>query len=238
MNARGLAILVLMCMTVLEIDADAQGFLKRLGWRKDSGLPVDTISDGLREALKVGIERAITSVGEKDGYFRNKKIKIPLPKSFRWLERPLRAAGYDDELDEFILSMNRAAEAAAPLAQEVFINTIVNMSIEDAKAVLNGHDTEATDYLAEHTRDDLAKAFAPHMRATMNKFEVTKKYQAVVAQYADLPFARNYAQSNIEEYTANKALDGLFLVLGQEEKRIREQPVARTTDLLRKVFDH
>jgi hypothetical protein len=216
--------------------AEAQSFLKRLGFKKESILSNKTVTDGLREALKVGIERAVKFVGKNDGFFGNKDIKIPLPKSLRRIERPLRAIGYEKQVDEFVLSMNRAAEAAAPLAQEMFVDAIANMTVDDAKGLLDGSDTAATKYLDKNTRENLAKAFKPQIRKTMDEFGVTKKYLAVTEKYSSLPIARKLSQGSVEEYTANKALDGLFFVLGEEEKRIRTQPAARSTALLRKVF--
>jgi hypothetical protein len=217
-------------------NTNAQGFLKRLGLKKESILSNDTVADGLREALRVGIDRAVKFVGKSDGYLKNKDIKIPLPKTLRRIERPLRAIGYEKQVDDFVLSMNRAAEAAAPMAQEMFVDAIANMTVDDAKEILNGKDTAATEYLDKNTREKLAVAFKPQIRKTMEQFGVTKKYLTVTEKYSSLPLARNLGQGNMEDYTAEKALDGLFFVLAKEEKRIRTEPAARTTDLLRKVF--
>ena len=222
--------------TTLPRKAEAKGLLKRLGLRTDSTLSDTTISDGLKEALTVGIERAVKLVGKKDGYLNNKEIKIPLPPKFSRIERPLREMGQGTKVDEFILSMNRAAEAAAPLAQEIFVEAISKMTLKDAKAILNGKDTAATDYLNTNTRTKLLEAFSPKVRETMSQFSVSKKYDAVVSKTTSLPFAKKYLGTNVEEYTTNKALDGLFTILAEEEKRIRTKPVARTTDLLKKVF--
>lgn len=238
MFMRSISMVLVLFIGISFIPAEGQGLLKRLGLKaSDAGLSEGTIQDGLREALTVGVDRAVKQVGKDDGYFKNKALKIPLPKTFKKMERPLRAAGYGAQLDEFVLSMNRAAEAAAPLAKDVFVDAISKMTVQDARGILKGSDTAATQYLDKHTRERLVKAFAPQIRKTMNQYGVTEKYQALTSKYASLPFARDYLDGNVEEYTADKALDGLFMVLGQEEKKIRTQPVARSTSLLKKVFD-
>lgn len=216
---------------------ESGGFLERIGLKKSSGaLPESKIADGLKEALTVGIDRAIVIVGKDDGYFQNKDIKIPLPKTVQRVERPLRAAGYGKQIDEFVLSMNRAAEKAAPLAKDIFVGAITEMTIDDARGILKGSDTAATDYLDEHTRKQLTEAFLPHVRETMAQFQVMEKYSAVVQQSAGLPFVSGLTDGNVDKYTVGKALDGLFYMVGQEEKRIRDNPAARATDLLQTVF--
>lgn len=236
MLTRRHALLIIIATTIIAPVAEAKGLLRFLRLRRDDTLSDSTIRDGLREALTVGIERSINLVGKKGGYLDNKRIKIPLPPKFSRVERPLRAMGQGSKIDEFILSMNRAAEAAAPLAKEIFIDAIAGMTLKDAKAILNGNDTAATDYLNQTTRQKLFDAFSPKVRETMNQFSVSKKYDAVIDKTKSLPFAKKYLGTNIEEYTTHKALDGLFLILAKEEKRIRTKSVARTTDLLKKVF--
>jgi hypothetical protein len=216
--------------------AQEGGFLSRLGFKKSSELSETKISDGLREALSVGIDRTVTLVGKNDGYFKNEKIKIKPPKTVNRFDRALRAVGYGPELDEFVLSMNRAAEKAAPVAKDIFVKAISEMTIDDARAIFKGSDTAATDYLREHTRDDLTEAFLPHVKTAMAEYDVTAKYRAVTEQVSQLPFARGFGDDSIEKYTVGKALDGLFYMLGQEEKRIRTDPAARATDLLKTVF--
>ncbi len=216
---------------------DDGGFLQRLGLKKSStALPETKIADGLKEALTVGIDRTIVLVGKDDGYFTNKNIKIPLPKTVERVAGPLRAAGYGPQMDEFVLSMNRAAEQAAPLAKDIFVKAITEMTIDDARGILKGSDTAATDYLNEHTRERLTEAFLPHVRQTMAQYQVMEKYNAFAKQASGLPFVSGLADGNVEKYTVGKALDGLFYMVGQEEKRIRQDPAARATDLLKTVF--
>lgn len=229
--------LTLVTFAFSNVSAEGQGLLERIGLKEaTSSLDEKVVADGLREALTVGVERAVKHVSKSDGYLKNKKISIPMPKPMRRVERPIRRMGHGAALDEFVLSMNRAAEAAAPLAQQAFVDAIAGMSMEDARRVWKGSDTAATEYLSENTRESLVKAFTPHVRKTMNQYAVTEKYNAVLEQYSSSIFARKFVGSSIEEYTAEKSLDGLFYVLGEEEKKIRTQPVARSTDLLKKVF--
>lgn len=213
-----------------------QGIFKRLFGAGDRGLDTGTIESGLREALKVGIERTVTSVGREDGYFGNADIRIPPPGPVEKSESLLRGLGYGSALDEFELSMNRAAEAAAPLALDIFAESISQMTIADAREILEGSDTAATAYLREHSSDQLKDAFRPIVRDTMAQFDVNQRFDAVTSGFDRLPFVRDRFQGSIEDYTLDMALDGLFFVLAQEETRIRENPAARTTDLLRKVF--
>lgn len=236
---QGLVFLVgfLFLLTTATWAQDDGGFLQRIGIKKSSNaLPETKIADGLKEALTTGIDRTIVLVGKDDGYFNNKNIKIPLPKTAERAERPLRAAGYGPQIDEFVLSMNRAAEKAAPLAKDIFVKAISEMTIDDARGVLKGSDTAATDYLNEHTRESLTEAFLPHVRETMAQYQVMEKYNAISKQASGLPFISGLADGNVEKYTVGKALDGLFYMVGQEEKRIRQDPAARATDLLKTVF--
>lgn len=195
-----------------------------------------TIEAGLREALKIGIARTVEQVGTEGGYFRNPDIKIPAPEPVLRAESVLRGLGYGAELDELVLSMNRAAEAAAPLATEIFAEAIAQMTIQDARDILQGSDTAATDYLRDHSIEPLTAAFTPIVRETMADFDVVQRYREVTRGIDQLPMVSEVLGGSIEEYTVRQALNGLFFVLAQEERRIRENPAARTTELLRKVF--
>ncbi len=220
------------------VHAEEEGFWKRLGLSlgKESVLDSETIEAGLREALKVGIDNAIKDVGKHDGYLKNDLIHIDPPRSIKRMEKVMRRFGYGDAYDEFELSMNRAAEAAAPLAKDIFLEALVQMDVRDARRILKGTDTEATDYFRERTSAKLTESFAPIIKDTMAQFGVVRKYQEVVGQYDSIPIVRNYTGGNIEEHTTAKALDGLFYVLAQEEIKIRKNPAAQTSSLLKKVF--
>jgi hypothetical protein len=193
------------------------------------------ISSGLKQALQIGAEQAVKVTGRTDGYFGNQEIKILMPGNLRPLEKGLRMVGYGPKLDGFVLSMNRAAEAAAPAARKIFLDAIMAMSINDARGILSGGDTAATNYFKEKTTPQLTTAFRPVVERTMAKNGVTQQYDALTAQYKSLPFAKNQ-DLDISHYVVSKALDGLFYELGQEERKIRTDPAAQTTSLLKEVF--
>jgi len=194
------------------------------------------IAAGLKEALKVGINNAVKFTGKKDGYFGNEAIKIPIPPQLQKFEKGLRAVGVGPKLDEFVLSMNRAAEASAPLAEDIFINSILDMSIDDAQKILKGGDTSATDHFKAKTTQKLQEVFKPVINKKLAEFNVTKKYSDILNKYKTLPLSSKFPAPDISEYVTSKGLDGLFYVLGQEEKKIRTDPAARVTDMLKQVF--
>jgi hypothetical protein len=208
---------------------------KALGLDSKSNLGDTKIASGLKEALRVGAENAVKLTGKTDGYYRNEAIKILLPKNVRSLEKGLRAMGGGAKIDEFELSMNRSAEAAAPEAKKIFADAILKMSIDDARKILNGGDTAATDYFKSKTTAELTTAFRPIVEKSMDKFTVTQQWNALVGQFQSIPFTKS-PSLDINQYVVGKALDGLFFMLGQEEKKIRTDPAARVTTLLKEVF--
>jgi len=206
---------------------------KRLGL--GSGLSDSKVASGLKEALKVGAENAVKLTGRRDGYFGNEAIKILMPNNFRTVEKGLRAIGYGPKIDGFVLSMNRSAEAAAPAAKKIFVDAILAMSFDDARKILSGGDTAATDYFKSKTTTQLTAAFRPVVEKTMNENSVTQQYNALLGQAQSIPFVRSPKLATTQ-YVASTAPDGLFYTLGQEDKKIQKDPVARTTSLLKQVF--
>lgn len=191
---------------------------------------------GLKEALNVGIKNTINYLGEKDGYFGDVAVKILLPEKVRKLEPALRGIGYGPQIDEFTLSMNRAAEKAAPLAADIFSMAIAEMSFDDANKILRGENTAATDYLKAKTYDKLLEKFQPEVRKTMGEYKVTQKFDALNAKTQNIPIVGQTVNMDVNYYVSSKALDGLFLILSKEETNIRTNPGARVTDLLKEVF--
>lgn len=208
---------------------------KRLGVGNASSLSDSKVSSGLKEALRVGAENSVKLTGKTDGYFKNEAIKILMPSNLRPLEKGLRAVGFGPKIDSFILSMNRSAEAAAPAAKKIFTDAILEMSFEDARKILSGGDTAATDYFKGKTTGRLTTAFRPVVEKTMSKNGVTQRYKALTEQYQSIPFAKNET-FDIDKYVVEKALDGLFYELADQERQIRKDPAARTTSLLKEVF--
>ncbi len=237
LNARVGFLLTVTGLLLAATTAGAQfdQILKGLGGGSGPALSDAKIGSGLKDALKVGTENAVASTGTVDGYFKNQAIKILMPKNLRFLEQGLRAVGYGPQLDEFVLSMNRAAERAAPFAKEIFWDAIGDMTIDDARKILMGNDTAATDYFKSKTSKKLATAFRPTVEKTMNEVGVTRQYKELVGRYESTPFAKS-ATFDIDGYVVNRGIDGLFYVVGQEEKKIRTNPAARVNDLLKEVF--
>ncbi len=190
---------------------------------------------GLKEALSIGTANAVDATSAVDGYFANAAIRIVVPENMRKAADVLGKVGFRKEVDDFERSMNRAAERAAPRAREIFIDAVRGMTFEDARGILKGGDTAATDYFRSKTREKIRSAFAPVVSASMDEVGVTRSYKELMGRYAALPFV-DAESVDLDRYVTGKALDGLFLVLGQEETKIRKDPAARVTDLLKKVF--
>jgi hypothetical protein len=203
--------------------------------RAGAGLSDAQIGSGLMEALAVGTQKAVKQVARPGGYLENKAIKILLPQSLKPVETGLRAIGQGPKVDEFIASMNHAAETAAPESAGIFGNAVRAMTIDDARRLLTGGNTSITDYFKEKTSAQLTVAFRPHVEKAMAANGVTQRYNALLGQAPQLPFMKS-SKMDINSYVVGKALDGLFYELGEQEKQIRTNPAARTTDLLRKVF--
>lgn len=194
-----------------------------------------TSAAGIKEALAVGTERAVKSLSQKDGYFGNEAVKISMPSSIQKVADVARMAGYQKQVDEFILSMNRAAEAAAPVAAQYFGDAIRNMTLEDVRGVLTGGNTAATEFFRRKTHDKLYAAFKPTVSKKVNEAGATRAYKDMMGRYESVPMMGGQSL-NLDDYVTNKALDGLFYMVGEEEKKIRNNPAARTTDLLKTVF--
>ncbi|HRY90303.1 MAG TPA: DUF4197 domain-containing protein [Rubrivivax sp.] len=194
-----------------------------------------TDAAGIKEALALGTERAVASLGRKDGYFGNAAVKILMPSSLQKVADVARLAGWQQQVDEFILSMNRAAEAAAPLAAKVFGDAIRAMTLDDVRAILTGGDTAATDFFRRKTHDPLYAAFKPVVSKKVDEVGTTRAYKSMMGSYSAVPMAGKQSL-DLDHYVTEKALDGLFHMVGEEEKQIRRNPAARTTDLLKSVF--
>ena len=191
---------------------------------------------GLKEALEVGTTNTVDLTGKVDGYFGNTAIKILLPSQLQTVEQGLRLLGQGQKVDELILAMNRAAEKAAPAAKDIFWSAITDMTFENARKILSGGDTAATDYFREKTSAALTTAFRPVVDETMKEVGVVQQYKSLLSAYQSLPLASALPSFDIEAYVVTKALDGLFTVLAEQEKKIRTDPAAQVTSLLKKVF--
>jgi hypothetical protein len=195
----------------------------------------DKIAGGLKEALTKSTGTAVASTGRPDGYFKNQAIKILLPGQLQTVGKGMRMMGMGAQLDELELAMNRAAEQAAPAAKQIFINAITQMSFADARKILSGGNTAATDYFRKTSSTELTKTFTPIVHKSMENVGVITQFNQLAQNSMAGPLLANQ-NFNLDSYIVGKALDGLFYMLGQEEKQIRTDPAAQTTALLKEVF--
>lgn len=206
-----------------------------------TGTAIGTLSNsdmtnGLKEALIQGSRTAIETLGKEGGFLDNPHVRIPLPEKLQTLEKGLRAIGQGTVADSFITSMNRAAEQAVPQATELFVNTISNMSLADAQTVLKGPGDAATQYLREHSGSQLYDLMKPMIKDATDKVGVTKDYKNMFSKAGFLGKTIDADAVDIDNYVTEQAMHGLFELIAAEEQRIRKDPLARTTDLLKKVF--
>ena len=229
------ALAVALLLAAAPAGAQVDKLLKGLGGGQGAGLSDAKIADGLKQALQVATGKAVSLTGTTDGYFRNEAIKILMPEKLKTLESGLRTVGYGSQIDEFVLSMNRAAESASPKAKQIFLDAISGMSFDDARRILNGGDTAATDFFRGKTTPQLTTAFRPPGSQSMSQVGVTRQYKDLISRFEAIPFARSQT-FDLDGYVVDKGLAGLFHVLGEQEKQIRTNPTARVTDLLKEVF--
>ncbi len=200
-----------------------------------SAMSNDRIGSGLREALQLATENTVKLTGRTDGYFGNPAIRIPMPPKLESVDKALRMVGAGSQADAFVLSMNRAAEQSAPAARQIFLDAVATMSFEDARRILEGGSTAATDFFRARTTDKLTAAFTPIVKRNMDGVGVTRQFKALMTRFESIPFMRSEA-FDLDGYVVARALDGLFQVIGDQEKDIRANPAARTTELLKEVF--
>lgn len=217
--------------------AQAQINLKKLkkAIGGESSLTTEEVAAGLKEALTKGVSTGSELVSQVDGYFKNPEIMIPFPPEVKEVEKRLRQMGLDDQVDKFILSLNRAAEDAAKESKPIFVSAIRNMTVKDAMSILKGEDDAATQYLKGTTSVELNAKFNPVIRQSLEKVNATKYYSDLVKTYNKIPFVEK-VNPELDQYATEKAIQGLFVMIAKEEKNIRENPLARTSALLKKVF--
>jgi len=233
MKNRRLMVVVLMMLAAAP--AVAQEILKGLPGTGSSALSDEKIISGLKEALQVGAENTVSLTGKSDGFFKNELIKILMPKELESIEKGLRSVGMGSQVDEFVLSMNRAAEGAAPAAKDIFVNAVKDMSFDDARKIYSGGDSAATEYFQAKTSATLREVFKPFVDASLNEAGVTRQYKELMGKAKSIPFMKTES-FDVDSYVLDKSLEGLFKVLAEQEKQIRTNPAARVTDLLKEVF--
>lgn len=207
----------------------------RMGNVANPGLDAETVAAGLREALEQGSTRAVQELGRDGGYWSRPTFRIPVPEDLQRIDTALRRIGQGRIADDFVRSLNRAAEQATPAARTIFVSAIRRMTINDAIAILRGPEDAATQYFRRSTEAQLTASFTPIVSRSTQAVGVTASYKHIVQRAQALGFA-DTARYDIDSYVTRKALDALFTLVGEEERHIRENPVARTTELMRKVF--
>ena len=200
-----------------------------------SALSATDIVAGLKDALKVGTERVVGSLGKTDGFNKDPAIHIPLPDSLKTVQKGLQAAGMGGYGEELELKLNRAAEAATPKAKALFVDAISQMTVDDAKRILDGPKDAATRYFQGKMSSPLKAEMQPVINTTLGEVGAIRTYDQMMGQYSKLPFMPD-AKANLTDYASDQALKGIFHYLAQEEAAIRDNPAKRTTDILKKVF--
>jgi len=231
------AIVVTLCCTIYsaaQLDEVLKKAEQAAGHRDTSSLSDEKIISGLKEALQVSTTKAVALTGKPDGFLKNEAIKILLPPKLETIGRGMRMLGMGAKVDELEVGMNRAAEQATPQAKQIFLAALKKMTFDDARRILTGGDTAATDYFKRTSSADLTTAFTPIVHRSMEHVGVVQQYNQVIKS---APGGNALAgEVDINKYVVGKTLDGLFYMLGEEEKKIRKDPAAQTTALLKEVF--
>lgn len=208
------------------------------GYAQNTGKLTDTeMSSGLKLALNNGVSTAIKSLGKQDGFLANPRVKIPLPKNLQKVEKGLRAAGQGQKVDEFVASMNHAAEKAVPVAIDVFVDSIKKMTFSDVRDILfSGQQDSATQFFRRTSEETLRDKFRPIVEKFTAQVGVTQKYKSMIGKYSFATSLLGQDATDLDGYVTQKALDGLFMLIADEEAKIRKDPLKQTASLLRKVF--
>jgi hypothetical protein len=235
-------LVVVALLAVSSTHAAAQGWLdkakktlKDVGGSAVKGFSEDDAAKALKEALVQGTSKGSAALGATNGYFGNPAVKIPFPKDAQKVESTLRKVGLGQKVDDAVLAINRAAEQAANEAKPIFVSAIEKMTVTDAVSIVNGSDTAATAYLRRSSSPALYQAMLPVITKALEKVQATQYWQSVMTAYNKIPFVEKI-NPDLPAYTTNMAMNGLFVTIADEEKQIRSNPVARTTELLKKVF--
>lgn len=235
---------LLLLLVTLPAQADWTQYLDSAKEALDSSGVADSATDltndemvaGLKQALDKGTQFAVNKLGQPGGFLDNKKVRIPMPDSLSWVESSLRTVGQDEMADEFIDTMNHAAEQAVPEAADIFGEAIKEMSVQDAQGILTGPDNAATEYFRSNTEAELTQRMRPIVETATASTGVTSAYKDMLGAAGGFAGMMPATATDIDGYITSKTLDGLFLMIAKEERKIRKNPMARSTELLQKVF--
>ncbi|MEW6131244.1 MAG: DUF4197 domain-containing protein [Acidobacteriota bacterium] len=232
---RSLKLLLAISM-ILIVSYDAASVRAKSNRSTPASSVQDDNTKALREVLLNGSLNAVNELGRLDGFYKNPRVKIPMPKSLQTVEKTLRFIGQKKAADDFVLAMNRAAEKAVPAAVEVFKNAARQMTFTDAVRIVKGPDDAATQFFRKTSEENLRAKFLPVVRKFTEEVGVTAQYKNLIKQAGPIASLAGKEATDIDGYVTQKALDGLFLLMADEERRIRRDPIARTSEILRKVF--
>jgi hypothetical protein len=230
-----LFLVIIAFISMQHLDAQFLKDAKKLLNSKNKGLTEKDAADGIKEALVNGTGESVKKVSVLNGYWGNPEIKIPFPSEAKEMESKLRTIGMGKKVDEFNESMNRAAEKAADEAKSIFIAAIKGMTVRDAINIVKGSDNAATMYLKNNTSPELINKFQPIIKTSLDNVNATRYWTDLITTYNKIPLVKKM-NPNLNEYVTQKAIDGLFIMIAKEELKIRKDPMARTSDLLKKVF--
>ncbi|MCS5622428.1 MAG: DUF4197 domain-containing protein [Candidatus Marinimicrobia bacterium] len=235
---------IFICLSVI-VSAQSWKDLKKLSKKAKSELKKATktkipftqeeAAQALKDALNIGVEKGVSVLSIKDGFFKNQKVKIPFPPEAKTISKKLRKMGMGKEVEKVVLSINRAAEDASGSALPIFTSAIKKMSIKDAIGIVKGDSTAGTDYLQKKSASDLETAFSPTIKSSLKKVNATKYWKNVITAYNKIPLVKKM-NPNLEIYVTQRTIQGLFSIVEEEEIKIRENPKKRITGLLKKVF--
>lgn len=228
-------LLLIAILGIQQIDAQFLKNAKKLINSKNNGLTEKDAADGIKEALVNGTGESVKQVSVLNGYWGNPEIKIPFPAEAKEMESKLRTIGMGKKVDEFNESMNRAAEKAASEAKSIFLTAIKEMTVRDAVNIVKGTDNAATMYLKNNTSPQLIDKFQPIIKTSLDNVNATRYWSDLITIYNKIPMVKKM-NPDLPQYVTQKAIDGLFIMIAKEELKIRKDPVARTSELLKKVF--
>jgi len=234
--------ILLLSFILLNITVNAQGLgglLKKasnLVNESGSGLSSQDIANGLKEALTIGAEKGCVNLSKSDGFFKNAALKILMPPEAQKIENTIRGLGMNQLADDFILSMNRAAEDACNTAAPIFVKAIKEMSITDGINILKGNESAATTYLRSKTEIDLKASFSPIIKTSLDKVDATKYWEKIINTYNAIPLTKKM-NPDLAAYVTEKSMNGIYSEIATQEKEIRANPMARTSALLKSVFE-
>jgi len=234
--------ILIICLLLLSTISNAQilkGLLKKattLVTENKQGLSQDDIANGLKEALTIGAEKGCVNLSKPDGFFKNAALKILMPPEAQKIENTIRSIGLNQLADDFILSLNRAAEDACNTAAPIFVKAIKDITISDGINILRGNDTAATNYLRTKTQTELVASFSPIIKTSLDKVEATKNWEKIITVYNKIPLVNKKINPDLTAYVAEKSMSGIYTEIASQEKEIRSNPMARSTALLKSVF--